>query len=101
VADDATAFGDRSRPYMIELNSSWTYPEDSDYNIGWTRKVFEDLQQRFSRGGGYLNMSCYDEDGEVFVKDTFGPTWGRLREIKKKYDPANLFRMNYNILPAE
>ena len=46
-------------------------------------------------------MSCYDEDGEVFVKDTFGPTWGRLREIKKKYDPANLFRMNYNILPAE
>lgn len=101
VADDATAFGDRSRPYMIELNSSWTYPEDSEYNIGWTRQVFADLQQRFSRGGGYLNMSCYDEDGEVFIKDTFGPTWGRLREIKKKYDPANLFRMNYNILPAE
>lgn len=101
VADDATAFGDRSRPYMIELNSSWTYPEDSEYNIGWTRQVFTDLQQRFSRGGGYLNMSCYDEDGEVFVKETFGPTWGRLREIKKKYDPANLFRMNYNILPAE
>ena len=101
VADDATAFGDRSRPYMIELNSSWTYPEDSEYNIGWTRQVFADLQQRFSRGGGYLNMSCYDEDGEVFIQDTFGPTWGRLREIKKKYDPANLFRMNYNILPAE
>ena len=101
VADDATAFGDRSRPYMIELNSSWTYPEDSEYNIGWTRQVFADLQQRFSRGGGYLNMSCYDEDGEVFIKDTFGPTWGRLREIKKKYDPANLFRMNYNILPAD
>ena len=40
VADDATAFGDRSRPYMIELNSSWTYPEDSEYNIGWTRQVF-------------------------------------------------------------
>ena len=87
---------------MIEFNSSWTYPVDSEYNIGWTRRVFEDMRQRFCRGGGYLNMSCYDEDGgEVFVKDTFGPTWGRLREIKKKYDPANLFRMNYNIPPAE
>ena len=101
VADDATAFGDRSRPYMIEINSSWTDPADNDTNVEWTRQVWEDLRQRFSTGGGYLNMSCYDEDGEVFVKDTFGPTWGRLREIKKKYDPANLFRMNYNILPAE
>jgi len=101
VPDDATAFGDRSRPYMIEINSSWTDPADSEFNVEWTRQIWEDMRQRFSRGGGYLNMSCYNEDGEVFVKDTYGPTWGRLREIKKKYDPANLFRMNYNIPPAE
>jgi len=100
VADDATAFGDRSRPYMIEINSSWTHPEDSEFNIGWTRQYFADLQQKFCSGGGYLNMSCYDEDGDVFVKDTYRPTWARLREIKKKYDPRNLFRMNYNIPPA-
>lgn len=101
IDDGATAFGDRSRPYMIEFNSSWTDPADSERNVAWTRHIFADMRQRFSRGGGYLNMSCYDEDGEVFVKDTYGPTWVRLREIKKKYDPANLFRMNYNIPPAE
>lgn len=100
VAADATAFGDRTMPYMMEFNSSWTDPEETERNIAWTRQVWSDMRRRFSSGGNYLNMTCYNEDGEELVEGTFGDNYDRLRQIKKKYDPLNLFRLNANIIPA-
>ncbi len=100
IAKDATAFGDRSMPYMLELNSSWTDPKESERNIAWTREVWTDMN-RFSSGGGYLNMSCYNEDGEALVQSTYKSNYDRLQKIKKKYDPTNLFRLNANITPAD
>ena len=100
IAADATAFGDRSMPYMLELNSSWTDPEENERNISWTREAWTDMN-RFSSGGGYLNMSCYNEEGEELVQSTYKSNYDRLRTIKKKYDPTNLFRLNANIIPAD
>jgi FAD/FMN-containing dehydrogenase len=101
VLSDATAFSNRTKPYLIEFNSTWTNPADTDRNVAWTRQVWTDMRQRFSpSGAGYLNMDCYNEDGEPLVHTTFGTKYERLRQVKKKYDPTNFFRLNMNIEPA-
>jgi FAD/FMN-containing dehydrogenase len=100
VPADATAFSNRTRAYLLELNSSWTNSANNQENIAWTRGVWTDLRRRFSSGGVYLNMDSYDEDGEPLVHTTFGTNYERLREVKKKYDPDNFFRLNMNIVPS-
>jgi len=100
IAADATAFGDRSSLYMIELNSSWTDPEENERNIEWTRQRWEEFK-RFSSGKVYLNHDGLHEGGEDVVQNTFADNYKRLQDIKKKYDPDNLFRLNANIIPAK
>ena len=99
VAADATAFGDRSMPYMLSLDAIWSKPGDDAANIDWVRKFWDDMQ-RHSTGRLYLNFPGHGE-GENLVRDAFGESsYKRLQEIKRKYDPRNLFRLNQNIVPA-
>jgi FAD/FMN-containing dehydrogenase len=99
VAADATAFGDRSMPYMFSLDAIWSSPVDDAANIGWARHAWQ-AAQRHSTGRMYLNFPGLGE-GETLVRDAFGAdTYERLQKIKRKYDPENLFRLNQNILPA-
>ena len=98
VAADATAFGDRSMPFMLSLDAIWSDPSDDDANIGWVRDVWRDMQ-RYSTGRLYLNFPGLGE-GDNLVRDAFGAeTYARLQKIKRIYDPGNLFRMNQNIVP--
>jgi FAD/FMN-containing dehydrogenase len=99
VRSQKTAFGDRSAPYLLELNSAWLDPKDSERNISWTRENMQKFR-KFSTGGAYLNHSGLNEEGEALVKRTYGANYERLQQIKKKYDPGNLFRLNQNIPPA-
>ncbi|GJM15368.1 MAG: FAD-linked oxidase [Thermodesulfobacteriota bacterium] len=99
VPADKTAFGDRSAPYRVELNSAWLDPKESDSNIVWTRENMDKFKS-FSSGRTYLNHSGLNEEGEELVKRAYGVNYERLRQIKKKYDPGNLFRLNQNISPA-
>ena len=95
----ATAFGDRSMPYMLSLDSIWASPADDAANMAWTRGFWDDMQ-RHSTGRLYLNFPGHGE-GETLVRDAFGEkSYKRLQEIKRKYDPQNLFRMNQNIVPG-
>ncbi len=99
IAADATAFGDRSMPYMLSLDAIWSKPGDDTANIDWVRKFWDDMQ-RHSTGRLYLNFPGHGE-GENLVRDAFGESsYKRLQEIKRKYDPLNLFRLNQNIVPA-
>ena len=52
----------------------------------------------FTAGGGYVNFMMGDE-GEGRLKATYGNSFERLAAVKRKYDPANLFRVNQNISP--
>jgi hypothetical protein len=52
----------------------------------------------FSSGGGYINMMM--DEGEDNVKNSYRDNYGKLAQIKKKYDPTNLFRVNQNIKPG-
>lgn len=99
VVPDATAFGDRSMPYMLSIDSIWSKPEDDAANISWTRNFWCDMQ-RHSNGRLYLNFPGHGE-GEDLVRNAFGSEiYGRLAAIKGKYDPSNFFRMNQNVSPS-
>ena len=64
VAADATAFGDRSMPYMLSIDSIWSKPEDDDANIAWSRD-FWSAMQRHSTGRLYLNFAGHGEDADL------------------------------------
>jgi FAD/FMN-containing dehydrogenase len=99
VAADATAFGDRSMPYMLSIDAVWSRPADDAANIAWARNFWRDMQ-RHSTGRLYLNFPGHGEDHDL-VRNAFGArAYTRLQEIKRKYDPTNLFRMNQNIQPT-
>jgi FAD/FMN-containing dehydrogenase len=99
VGADATAYGDRSALYNLSIDSMWSSPEDDQRNISWSRATWDDLR-RFS-SGVYLNFPGFQEEGGSLVKAQFGENYQRLLEVKRRYDPNNLFRLNQNINPKE
>jgi len=96
VGPEEMAFGDRSPPYLLSLDSTWEDPAESEENIAWTQAAWDDMQ-RFSSRGSYLNFM--GDEGKTLVRDAYGRNYERLTELKQKYDPTNLFRMNQNIEP--
>jgi FAD/FMN-containing dehydrogenase len=100
VPADATAFGDRSMPWMVSFDSIWDTAEDDEINIAWTRDRWEQLRPYSHHDRIYLNFPGHGEDGEDLTRRSYGANYGRLAEIKRRYDPANMFRFNQNITPA-
>ena len=100
VPSQSTAFGDRSMPYMFSIDSVWPDKADDDKNISWTRELWNHMKAYSDKGRMYLNFPGQGEEGEKLLEDTFGENYNRLRSIKQKYDPKNLFRFNQNIKPA-
>ena len=98
VGAGETAFG-RRPPYMIAFESSWTDPRDTEVNIAWAREAYASMRQ-FSGSGIYLNFPGFGEEQEDLVRAAYGANYERLTQIKARYDPTNLFRMNQNIPPA-
>jgi hypothetical protein len=62
----------------------------------WVREYWTALHG-YSAGGAYVNFLM--EEGDARIKETYGENYDRLVEVKMKYDPTNLFRMNQNIKP--
>ena len=98
VPAEATAFGDRSAPFHLSIDSTWDEPEDDLRNIEWTR-AFWNSAQRFSSGQVYFNFAGLLEEGERAVRSSFGRNYERLVYVNTDYDPENVFRSNRNIAP--
>jgi FAD/FMN-containing dehydrogenase len=56
---------------------------------------------RFSDGEVYVNFPGFGENSQTLWKSSYGANYTRLGEVKRKYDPQNVFRMNQNIRPVE
>jgi hypothetical protein len=65
----------------------------------WTKAYWEAVHP-FDLGGAYPNFMM-DDEGDARLRATYGDNYARLAVAKKTYDPANLFRVNQNIRPAE
>jgi FAD/FMN-containing dehydrogenase len=99
VGEQDTAFANRSAPYLIGVEANWepgSGPDDRQ--VAWVRQVVDDMRP-FSRGGVYLNFPGFLEEGEQLLRDGYGANLERLVEVKTRYDPDNLFRLNANIPP--
>lgn len=99
VPRDATAFDNRDADYNLVIVSRWADPADADRNIAWARATSE-AAKPFTNGRVYVNYIGVGEPPDR-VRAAFGPEkFAKLASIKRKYDPANTFRMNHNIPPG-
>jgi FAD/FMN-containing dehydrogenase len=99
VAPDATAFGERSAPWLVSFGGNWTDPTESDEQVAWVRSVWEQLDDHVGTGRGYANFGGR-EPGEEPPPLSEVAAARRLAEVKAVYDPDNFFRRNNNIQPA-
>ena len=97
VAD--TAYAQRSEGYNLVLLSEWQDRAMTERCIGWARDSYGAMKA-FMAPGRYLNYLEEDAGGDA-VAAAYGPNYARLQQLKAKYDPANLFRMNHNIRPGK
>ena len=96
VARDATAFWHRAALYSVILQTSGDDPAEDAGNVGWARSQWP-LLEKFT-AGFYANTNLL-EVATARVRDAYGGNFERLLSLKRKYDPANLFRLNANIDP--
>ncbi len=97
LPDDHSAVGNRDAAYVLNITASWENAEDDAANIEWARAAWRDMR-RFSTGGTYVNFLT-EEEGSERIKAAYGKNHARLVELKTKWDPTNLFRLNKNIAP--
>jgi len=88
----------RAKGYNMLLPTAWSDPAATDENIAWTRSSYE-------RFGPYLDDRRWlnyfsDDDAVDAVRAAYGPNYDRLVEVKRRYDPQNVFHLNHNIDPA-
>ena len=97
VAPDATAFAHRRLPYAPVIVSAWLDPAESEKNIAWARECWTALRP-YAGGGVYVNDLGPDDADRA--RAGYGANYDRLAALKRKYDPANFFRLNPNIKPV-
>jgi FAD/FMN-containing dehydrogenase len=100
VAVDATPFGDRSMAWMTSFDAIWSDAADDEANIAWSRDGWELMAPWAAGDRIYLNFPGHGEDASLIERAFGSANHRRLREIKRRYDPANLFRFNANVEPA-
>lgn len=111
VPPDATAFPDRSSRFWINVYGFWDSPGDDDRNVAFVRGLARDLEPH-ATGAQYVNFLGQDThggsgaaDGTLVLDDAWHraaavygeETLARLAEVKQRYDPGNVFRLNHNI----
>lgn len=96
VPENETAFSHRKTPFVLNIHTRWRNVSDDERCLAWARELHSSTQP-FAQGV-YVNF--LSDEGENRVKAAYTEeVWDRLVEVKTKYDPGNLFRMNQNIKP--
>ena|SRR5579864_5515226 len=98
VPKDATAWSTRDASYSMVIAGISPEPNTADALKTWGRAYWNAVHP-FNLEGAYVNF-MFDDEIQGRVQATYGDNYARLAAIKAKYDPANLFRVNQNIVPA-
>jgi FAD/FMN-containing dehydrogenase len=98
VPADATAFGDRGAPFLLNVLASTFTADGYDDAVSWAQDLHGAMEPALT-GGTYVNF--LSNEGEERVRDAYGQDkYDRLVALKDAYDPTNLFRLNQNIAPS-
>jgi FAD/FMN-containing dehydrogenase len=97
VPKDATAYAQRDAKFVMNVHGRWEKPADDSRCVAWAREFFQEATP-YAAAGVYVNFLTDDEPAER-IRAAYGASYDRLVEVKRRYDPKNLFRMNQNIRP--
>ena len=97
VPDEATAYQGRSAAYVMNVHGRWSDASQDEGGIRWCRDLWNAIAQ-YATGEAYVNFMT-EEEGDR-LESAYGASYSRLVELKNRYDPSNLFRMNQNIPPT-
>jgi FAD/FMN-containing dehydrogenase len=81
---------------VLNVHSRWDEKQDDEKCIGWAREFFK-ASSPYASAGAYVNFMTAEEGDRVAA--AYGTNYNRLKEIKKRYDPENVFHVNQNIKP--
>ena len=96
VPVEATAFAHRLNPILVNVAAVYESPDQAEIHEPWVADFASSL------GGGETGayVGFVSDEAEGRIRQAYpGPTWERLREVKARYDPSNLFHFNQNIPP--
>jgi FAD/FMN-containing dehydrogenase len=97
VGATETAVPHRDRGWNLLIPAVWTDLADTEANIAWASDTFAAMQPYFG-GGRWLNY-LGDDQADDAIRAAYGPNYDRLREVKRRYDPDNVFHLNHNVAP--
>jgi FAD/FMN-containing dehydrogenase len=88
----------RTAGFNLVIVGQWSDPRETEACTAWVRATYDALRPYFAptRYVNYLEVDAGDDPAAV----VYGPNYGRLRELKRQYDPDNVFHQNVNIRPA-
>ena len=96
VAPNAMAYGHRDAKFVLNVHGRWDDAKDDQKCIGWAREFFN-ASAPYASAGAYVNFMTAEEGERVAA--AYGSNYGRLVEIKRRYDPENVFHLNQNVKP--
>lgn len=102
VADDDTAFPNRAARYWLNIYGVWDEASDDEEEIAWVRGLYAAMEPHAAQGM-YVNFQGAEAGSDPLerARSAYGAgKLDRLRAVKDRYDPDNLFRLNHNILPT-
>jgi len=97
IPADSAAYPHREAAFVMNVHTRWEDAADDARCVGWAREFF-DATAGYATGGVYLNFVSEAEDA-ARVTAAYGANYERLRQVKAKYDPGNVFRTNLNVRP--
>jgi FAD/FMN-containing dehydrogenase len=97
VPVEATACTVRVTGFNVVIVSQWVSPSETERGIAWARETYAALTP-YLASTRYVNYLAHDDAGDLAAV-AYGPNYPKLRELKRKYDPDNVFHHNVNIRP--
>jgi FAD/FMN-containing dehydrogenase len=97
VAPDVTAFAHRDANFATVIAGMWEDPSQNEANTKWVRDYYAATSPH-SEEAGYINFMGADDQDRI--RANYGDNYARLADVKRRYDPDNLFHLNQNIAPS-
>lgn len=97
IPPNAMAYGHRDTKFVLNVHGRWDENTEDQRCIAWARAFFQ-ATAPYASAGAYVNFMTGDETDRVAT--AYGTNYDRLAQIKKQYDPDNVFHLNQNIKPA-
>lgn len=96
ISPDAMAYGQRDAKFVLNVHGRWNEAMDDQKCIGWARDFFS-VSAPYASAGAYVNFMTEEEGDRVAA--AYGSNYERLVQVKRRYDPENVFHFNQNIKP--